>query len=184
MSLRVVCAAAYRKSDRCEATEWASVVIADNGKLENEGGNSARRKDTRTRAWCGMPIDGFVGKLVERRGELKKKATEATGDEKTRLNAQQNGLKLLINTLYGCLASPYFPIGNTVIANNITARARLGTWMLNKALHTRQSITDGGIYTPNAVPYLTGTKKPGFEVLADNSKWIGRGRELKTLADD
>jgi DNA polymerase family B len=187
MKLRVVCAAAYRKSDQCEASEWAALVIEDDGKLENEGGNSANRVDTRTRAWCGVPIEGFVGKLVEERKALKMQVRSAEGEKRSRLDAQQNGLKLLINTLYGTLASPYFSIGNTVIANNITARARLGTWMLNKALHTRQSITDGGIYTPNEVPCLTpSAKKPGFEVLSDNLKWVDdrRSRILKPLRED
>jgi excisionase family DNA binding protein len=38
-------------------------------------------------------------------------------------------LKLLINTLYGVLTSRHFAVGNTVVSNNITARARLGAWM-------------------------------------------------------
>jgi hypothetical protein len=187
LKLKVVCAAAYLKKDEVQKEEWAGLVVQSTGKLENVGGNSANRVDKRSRAWCGIPIDGFVGELVKKRTELKRKAKEVREEEKSKLDAQQNGLKLLINTLYGCLASPYFPIGNTVIANNITARARLGTWMLNKALHTRQSITDGGIYTPTQVPFLTPSAKlPGLELLADNTNWleVRKGRVLRPMAED
>jgi hypothetical protein len=56
--------------------------------------------------------------------------------------------KLFVNTIYGALSSRFFSIGNVVLANNITARGRVGVWMLSKALRLRQSITDGGIYEP------------------------------------
>ena len=47
--------------------------------------------------------------------------------KKRDLNAEQEIIKLIINCVYGVygvLASPYFPIGNTILANNITAKAR------------------------------------------------------------
>jgi hypothetical protein len=62
----------------------------------------------------------------------------------------QEFLKLIINTIYGCIASVYFGtdgtgISNYIIGNNITARARVLTWCMAKGLHTLMSITDGGV---------------------------------------
>jgi hypothetical protein len=184
MKLKVVCGVAYLKGDRLDDVEcWIDHTLADEGEDENVRGLDHKRSDERTRKWVGVPLADFIGKLVDVRGVLKKQAkTLDEGVEKTNLNAKQNGLKLFINTQYGDFASPYFEVGNTVLANNITARARLGTWMLNKALHTRQSITDGGIYTPREVPFLApGTRgKPGLAILADNTKWLN-GRSDRTL---
>src|SRR5205823_6636686 len=86
-------------------------------------------------------------------------------------------LKLLVNTLYGVLASRFFPVGNSVLANTITARARVGVWMVAKALGLRQTITDGGIYTPGAVCAFRG-KRPGLDTLSRAWDWHAprRGR--------
>ena len=174
MKLTVVSAAAYLKCDRVTNIEtWIDVVLKDRGKSENVDHKSGNTTDTRTRKWCPIPLEDFIGKLVDERSKVK--ATD---------KAKSNALKLFINTLYGDLASPYFQFGNTVIANNITARARVGVWMLNKTLHTRQSITDGGIYTPVSVPMLKpGAKKPGIDRLADNGRWQDRKRAFKPLGD-
>jgi hypothetical protein len=84
-------------------------------------------------------------------------------------------LKLLINTLYGDIASRYFSVGKTVVANNITARARGGVWPVAKALYTRQSITDGGIYQPQKVSYFAG-EKPGLDTLSRMWEWHAPNR--------
>lgn len=59
---------------------------------------------------------------------------------------------------------------------------RVGTWMLAKSLGLRQSITDGGIYTPSAVPHYRGSK-PGLDTLSRMSDWDNprRGRTLAPL---
>jgi hypothetical protein len=57
-----------------------------------------------------------------------------------------------------------------VLADNITARARVNVWLMCKALNLRQSITDGGIYSPVGVNFFRegGTvRKPGFNTLSD-----------------
>jgi hypothetical protein len=177
MGLELVSAAAYLKKDECETVEkWIDAVIESKGKLVNRNGLDHQRLDRRSRKWVGVLLEGFIGVLVDERGEIKRQMKLTTDErEKATLKAKQNGIKLFINTLYGDLASPYFEIGNTLLANNITAKARVGTWMMNKALHTRQSITDGGIYTPCEVPFLNpekrGGKVPGFAALADNTRW-------------
>ena len=51
--------------------------------------------------------------------------------------------KLGVNTLYGDMVSKYFAVANTCTGNNITARARLLCWCMEKGLHGWESITDG-----------------------------------------
>jgi len=65
-------------------------------------------------------------------------------------------LKLVINTLYGVIASSYFSgdkagLSNYVVANNITARARGLAWLMAKGLNSYMSITDGGVFPINKV---------------------------------
>jgi hypothetical protein len=82
----------------------------------------------------------------------------------------------MINTVYGVMASRFFTVGNTVVANNITARARVAVWMLAKALRLRQSITDGGIYQHTAVAAFKGRKKPGLDTLNRMWEWENKVR--------
>lgn len=56
------------------------------------------------------------------------------------LNTQ---FKLMINTTYGDIVSPYFNISNSLVGNNITARARALCYYMEKGLNGFQSITDG-----------------------------------------
>ena len=61
--------------------------------------------------------------------------------------------KLLINTLYGTLVSPFFDHGNVVVGNNITARARVLGLMMEKGFYSWQTITDGGVFNINKVVF-------------------------------
>ncbi len=176
-NLRVVAAAAYRTGDRVETLEdWCDAILADGGSYSADA-RTGMAKDDRTRAWVGVPLEGFVGRLADRRKEYKSVAREATADEEDRARAagMEQLLKLSVNTTYGVLSSRFFPVGNTVVANNITARVRVGVWMLAKALCLRQSITDGGTYTPGAVPIFEG-KRPGLNVLSRMWEWPDRRR--------
>jgi hypothetical protein len=84
-----------------------------------------------------------------------------------------------VNTLYGVLASRHFRIGNTILANTITGRARVGVWMLAKALGLRESITDGGPYAHGAVPHWK-DHRPGLATLSKMGAWAdpAHGRTL------
>lgn len=134
--------------------------------------------DARTRAWFGLELELFIGVLVNARKKLKGRMKAATGEEYTSLFAKQEMYKLFVNTLYGDLASVFFSFGNAVLANVITDKARVGAWMMSKALRTRMEITDGGFYSPLAVAFNRGDKKPGLDVLSDWRKW-----ELKRTND-
>ena len=177
MKLEVSCAVGWFEKDRCvDEADFINKVIADrtisaNGRKEKVTANQAV-EENRPPYWYALPLEEFIGKLVDTRGELKKLGK--AGD--TNAAAKQQALKLFINTLYGVLASPYFAIGNAVLANNITARARVGAWMVSKALILRQTITDGGLYTPTGVAFYEGFK-PGFTILNDMILWKDRKKE-------
>jgi hypothetical protein len=51
--------------------------------------------------------------------------------------------KLLANTCYGVLASPYFDVSNPIVANNITDTVRVSCYLLEKTFNGIKSITDG-----------------------------------------
>jgi hypothetical protein len=149
--------------------------------MADEGTYSyAGRGDSRTRAWHPVPLEGFVGRLADVRKECKRRA-KATGSAEDQ--ALDGSLKLMVNTLYGVMVSRFFAV-NTVVANNITARARVGVWMMAKALGLRQTITDGGIYDPAQVCTFRGTRRPGLDTLSRPRDWpdARRGRRYVPLA--
>jgi hypothetical protein len=184
MQLEVVTAAAYLKKHRQNnIASWCAAVLAAPDGPRRPRVQPGGPRDLRPRFWCGLPLENFIGRLVDERQRLKARQREtADADEKRRLDGLGTVLKLMVNTLYGDFASRHFSIGNTVIANNITGRARLGVWMLAKALGLRQSITDGGLYTPSAVPHWK-QHRPGLHTLSRTANWNAprRGRTLAPL---
>ena len=177
-NLKVVAAAYYREQDKCtDVDEWINKVLADDGsyRTDQRTGNII---DDRTRAWFVLPLEEIFGRIIEDREKYKKARDrakeEGRQEDYLKLNGMQEALKLFSNTGYGVLASPYFIIGNTVVANNITAAIRLGVWQMSKALNTCQSITDGGMYEPNKVNKLKNnlksSKRPCLETLSNLQK--------------
>lgn len=167
--LELVTAAAYLKRNRRETPEaWCEAVLQDDGNYWFEDGAV---RDTRTRAWVQVPLDDFVGRMCDRRRHYKVLARTAASEE-ARGNAQGMDamLKLTVNMVYGAMAARFFAISNSVVANNITALARLGAWMMAKALALRQTITDGGAYTPGQVCFFVG-KRPGLDTLSRPWEW-------------
>jgi hypothetical protein len=74
-------------------------------------------------------------------------------NKKKKIDSMQKLFKLIGNTTYGVSVSSLFPMSNVVFANNITAAVRCCIWYAEKALNLRQTITDGGIFDMNKVPY-------------------------------
>ncbi len=72
--------------------------------------------------------------------------------------------KVCINTVYGDMVSPFFLVGNVVVGNNITARARALAWYMEKGLFGWQSITDGCVFDVNRVAY----PKEGLKITSEN----------------
>lgn len=96
--------------------------------------------------WVGVPLKPLMSRLLEIRKEQQKNGEKD----------KQTFTKLVINTIYGVIASDAFSIegmcvSNVVVGNNITARARALAWLMAKGLHTFQSITDGGAFDVNKV---------------------------------
>jgi len=197
MNLTVVTAAYYPASERVSPDELVKELCDRPGEMTTQDGELV---DARTRKWSGLPMTEFIGKFVSTRKAIKRQK-RAKGDE---FDLKQEALKLFINTTYGCFASPYFAMGNAIMANNITAKARTGVWMLAKALGSAQSITDGGLYSNHLVRFLDLSKsnkdKPGLGVLSnptnldkhrnikvgcltDHTKFMSMWRELVNLKD-
>jgi hypothetical protein len=129
----------------------------------------------------------FINPLIIKRAEYKKKAKfykEKFNSTKNIIDkdlfneyeALQNFFKNVINTVYGVIASIYFKVSNVILANNITAKARLNVFMMKIVLQGTQSITDGTVYSPQNVLYLTksnSNRLPGFNTLADKRRLLG-----------
>lgn len=175
MSLRVKTALYYSSKDRMETPEELVESIKARAGSITMGMDRERRTatlDDRNRSWYGLPLSEIITNWADERKRHKALSKDPTLDADTRAieHALQDHMKLGINSVYGCLVSPYFKIGNTIVANNITANARVGVWMMSKALGSFQSITDGGTISIDEVRYQSG-KKAGLAVLADQYAW-------------
>lgn len=176
LDLQVETACWYsKKEQKTSFDSWVETVLKDDGDyVYNMETQSIW--DTRTRAWISLPLEEFVGRLVDERKKVKKlakiKREKGFTKQAQELEALEQSIKLLINVLYGCFASPYFKIGNTVLANNITARARCEVWKMAKALNLSSTITDGGAYSLTDVLLFknNATKKPGFSFFSSMTK--------------
>ena len=102
-------------------------------------------KDSRVGPWLKYPLSSFITPLLDRRRSLKAEMKQhpVDSDDWNRLNASQKSLKKVVNTLYGILASIYFPISSPCVANNVTDRARTACWLMSVASAGLTSITDG-----------------------------------------
>lgn len=94
-------------------------------------------------------------------------------DLKVAYDPEKKGMEVLlkynVNTLWGLIASVYFPINNVLVAEQITSNIRLYVYMMSRTLNCFQTITDGGAYCLNEVCYLKKSpnfKKPGLAVLS------------------
>jgi DNA polymerase elongation subunit (family B) len=129
--------------------------------------------DTRSRAWFAIPLSGLVTPLLNKRKNIKAemKLCNYKSDEYNQLNAFQESLKLIINTIFGVLTSPFFDIGNTVLANNITCRARVFSFTMSRVFHGFQTITDGCQYQASYIYKFRQNSrfKPGVATLSSYS---------------
>lgn len=134
-------------------------------KVEFKGMTNSRKKDSsldKSKAFFTISLDPILSKLLDER----KRVSNAHG--KKYPLAQM--LKLVINTIYGCIASEYFTsakdaVSNLVVGNNITARARTVAYGMETYLGTNMSVTDGGVLDVNRIPcYPYGTSS---QILSD-----------------
>lgn len=148
----------YPASRECKTTdEWVDKLTKSDKGVKNWIGEnfSVNEKDERSRHWIGIPMnEEWMDKILGLRKNY------------PNTDPKNKGYKLICNSTYGVLASIYFDVGNVVVANNITARARALAWMMAKALGSYQSITDGGVFNLNTVNSWKDTK-PGLNTLAN-----------------
>lgn len=164
--------------------DWCDSVLDDQNTMEFDVEIQAL-SDKRTRKWFGYPLKNFITPLLDKRKTLKKQL-KITNDPsiKGELNAQQSNVKLLINTLYGVFASQYFKLGNVVLADNITGKARTYVWLLAKCLNCNMTITDGSTYGLNEVFHLNkNDKKPSLKTFSNLQK-LEAHRSIKKLPLD
>lgn len=146
--LMVETAMFYPASERVE-----SVDLLMKAHTEHKGKNTTEAKIHKGRskkiaiemechAWFGINLgDLLVNKLLIERKKYPKKT------------AFNDLYKLCVNTVYGDMVSPFFTVGNVVVGNNITARARALAWCMEKGFHGWQTITDGCAFDLNRVLY-------------------------------
>jgi len=142
-------------------------------------------QDHRHTKWIRADVGEFVNGFLSYRKELKSKSKspDYSKEDRSKYNTEQKAVKLFVNTLYGCFASPYFPISNAILANNITSKIRCGTWMMCKALGIRIGVTDGGFGSNSEIRFFkTGNsdfRKPSFNVFA-NYERLNKSRYVRT----
>jgi hypothetical protein len=181
MNCQVETAAYYKKSDMMGPEEFIQQLQKQSfDESYSYSDESSEIKDTRPRCWTPIPLKELVQPLKDLRTHHKNLVKQGIDIDENQ--GMQELIKLLSNTIYGVLASPYFSIGNTIVANNITARARLAIWMTSRSIQGFQSITDGCMYQPDHLLMLNATKycgqKPSLSTLSDNDK-LKRHRSIR-----
>jgi hypothetical protein len=185
LNFKVVTASMYQKKDYVENLDEFLQKIEESPGEYTFNKDTQGNWDTRTRIWTKIPLSGFIDPLMKERAKLKvqikdlkekswedglpKEVQEKSSEKLSNLQSNEKFIKLLINTLYGVICSRYFRWSNTIVANNITARARGEIWMIRAALGGKQSITDGCQYCLNEVNVVKNEKgtKPGLKTLSD-----------------
>ena len=169
LNLNVETACYYQKSDFVEFEDFLNQIEGNLGKYYYDE-KTLNNNDQRTRKWTKIPLKKFVDPLINQRNELKKlkKIYAKDSEDFLKVEAEDKMLKLIVNGLYGILCSSFFQIGNVVLANNITAKARVGVWMLSRSVNGYQSITDGCTFAVEEVFFLKEEekKKPSLEALS------------------
>lgn len=175
-NLVVVTAMFYPAKERCDTVkDFFSAIENHNGKNTTKV-DIAKRKSKKTsveaecHAWLSVNMgDLLVTTLLKERGKYSKK-----NEAEKPLNTLY---KLIINTIYGDMVSPYFDISNVVVGNNITARARAMAWYMEKGLNGFQTITDGCAFELNKVVFHR-KEHLTSETLTDDMTTI-EGKNLK-----
>ncbi|MBL1210630.1 hypothetical protein [Geminocystis sp. GBBB08] len=167
--LEIVSGVVYLKSHQCNSfEEYQEKVLSTQGKIK-----TVKRKkqawyiqDDRPLYWYPIPLGEFINPLIVERKKAKNERDlyQKNSDKYNELNSQQETLKLFINAVYGVICSPYFKIGNTTVANNITDMARMGCWAMQIASCGKTAVTDGSEFDINKVLQWT-NKFPSFNTL-------------------
>jgi hypothetical protein len=163
-NLFIITAMWYPASERCDNVVELFQAIA-----EHEGKNktlvAAKKRKTKKvsiEEECHAWISVNLGELLVTRLLAERSKYDKNKAEQKPLNELY---KLCINTIYGDMVSPFFDIGNVVVGNNITARARAMAWYMEKGLNGFQTITDGCAFELNRVIHPDNQKVTSETVL-------------------
>jgi hypothetical protein len=176
LDLKVVAAMYHLDEDQVNSIEeLIDIFLSDEGEYPYNP-RTSNVSETRTKKWFFLPFEPFIGKLIDKRNEVKKNPL---------LKALSNSIKLCVNTFYGILSSRFFKLNNTICSDQITGTIRIYCWQLAKSLGTFISVTDGGFAAFEEVNFLKpGTKKPGIASLSSYKDLISHPSIYKAnLAD-
>jgi len=149
----VICAEFYPASQRVDSVEELHALTLQHTALntselvQNEV-LEIQNIDRECRKWFAVELGVLMVNtlLIERKKHPKKDPLNTL-------------FKLCTNTLYGVMVSKYFKCSNSLVGQNVTARARSMSWCLEKGLHGQQSITDGAVFDLNRVAYAKPRQK-------------------------
>ena len=149
--LRVKAATIFPKSSQeFGFLPWVKRVLADKDRCRLRTFAYRRAHglvDTRPGAWMQVPLKPLLSPLLE--------ARHAASGQRAKY------IKLVINSLYGVLASPHFLENNPLVANHVTDMARVVLWLMTKSSNALLSVTDGCASPLNKFP-LMGAGCPGL----------------------
>lgn len=139
--------AIYQKKDEVEE-------VTDEMK---KGAQLSSDPDTLIKAskeWVRIDMSPLMDLLLAERSKYPKE--DKLGNDIPENVPMNTFLKLIINTIYGVIASEFFSVpgacvSNVIVGNNITSRARVLAWCMAKGFHSAMSITDGGVFDVNKV---------------------------------
>lgn len=155
LNLKVVTASYYKKKNFIKDNKSFIKEVEKNPGSYHYDVPTRGNVDLRNRSWTNLRMERLIKPLIIARNDLKSKRFDALCEkdfEKVLFyDNSQEFFKKCINTIYGGFASIYFTIGNSVLANNVTARARLAGWYMGRSLLGTQLITDGTIYEPDRI---------------------------------
>jgi hypothetical protein len=104
-----------------------------------------------------FPIGEYWTQLRETRNAYKKQK-----------NKVQEVFKIVGNSGYGALACVHLAVNNPMAANQITATARVGCWLMTNSLNGCNPITDGTVFNWDTMPYGQKFK----DIIASNSEYV------------
>jgi hypothetical protein len=153
--LKVTSAVYYDKKDCLSTIEELADTFLSNQKKERSLNDSLLEFETYK--WIDLGFSSFISTLIKKRFELKK----------LNLNKSlQNTIKLIVNSFYGILCSPFFDVNNILVSDLITSTIRKRIWMMSKSLNLFINVTDGGFFSLDHV--LTyNKKKPGLSAFSN-----------------
>jgi hypothetical protein len=122
-----------------------------------KGAKSIDTQRYKNNACLAFPVNKYWNLLKSKRKVFKKAK-----------NPIQEVFKLFGNSGFGVFACIYLPVNNLMAANQITAAARAGAWLMTNALNGCGCITDGTTYSWLHIPL----GKTFHKILAANPEYL------------